>query len=765
MNNQRDKLQEIIKNNPKGITIIMEVINAIGDIPEEKVNDYLLEIETDISAITSEELVSRTIDRFKEYRKTDIEVNHNLPKVIEEVLNSKEVEEILSKVLSNVETLCEHSLLILDGTPLGVNIYITRLIVGFLTDYIVVHQGAYDMEEVYQNLQSKDLNKMTESEINTFFAQIIAKSTEKKLGVSAETEEGKKQIAEYVYKNFIENGYCYQGTNSAFRQSVEENGLTPAYSKTTDQDLVIVAEIFRKHGVDKIFYSKLSETKVSPYYYTTDGMDAAYHYSYHNPEYFAYFVASGNYMPDQKYNRGAYYLRDYEGCRNNVETLCKKYHLSEEESQTVLKTFERLANTFINDNPNTVTLVSRKLLNKNKIPFDFSSISSRSIESIIGEITQTREGSTGTKQNISIPANQIDVISVPTLAKFYDKEKVEAADKRKYIVLDDGTKYYYDILIHADKVNYDCISISEGPPTLYTLTSRDSRHKGEGTINVITCPSNLAADDILSNGNQSFQSLQMMIAVNGKANSQKGQELIEIARQNYSPEYMSNYYYHLCGICCDIAADKSVDKMTRCQAMLRMAKDFYPKAELMRVTGEYPEFVSEENHLYEYLSYYDHLQVKTVEHIKNGSIKEDDDSSLDYLASEYTKKIEGKINKEFTEEFMNKAQEYGIIALIERIHQTKPNNEFQTSELSIFSSQNDENVTTEISNHNTEMASMFQEQTSSQHSNNSESPKVYTMTTPSSNKSTGTEGKTNTSAILIIMVITIIALIYLLILK
>ena len=527
MEEVEEKLEKIKQEHPRSMTIISEVIKSIGKIPEEKIKSYLLEIESELTTISTEDLVEKTVKKFKIYRNQEIEVNHEIPKIIEQVLNSKETEFILTKSLSNIETLGEHNLITLDGTPLAANILKTRDIVGFLTNYIVIHQEAYDMETLYNRLNSTDLNSMNETELNAFFAQLIANSLEQKLGVSIETLEGKQQITQYIYRNFIENGYCYQGTNSNFKESIEKNGLSPEFSKATDEDLIIVDEIFQRHGLQKIFASKLSETKISPYYYTTDGMDSAYHFSYHNPEYFAYFVASGNYMPNQKYDRTAYYLRNYNGCRSNVEKLCQQYHLSESEKDIVLETFERLASEFITDKPNSITLVSRKLINKDNISFDFSSIESKSMESIIQKITQNREGSQGTKHQLPIPADKIDVISVPSLSKFYNKEKVESADKRKYIPLKYGQKYYYDILIHADKIDYDCISITEGIPMIQTLISRDSKHKGEGTIDVITCPIDIGPDTLLSNGNISFQSLQMMIAVNGKANSLQGEELIQ----------------------------------------------------------------------------------------------------------------------------------------------------------------------------------------------------------------------------------------------
>lgn len=759
----KERLEQIKNNNPKNMVIISEVVKAIGNIPNEEINSYLLELESELNTISSEDLVNKTIKRFISYRNQEIEVNHELPKIIEQVLNSEETKVILTDILSNTETLGEHNLIAIDGTPLAANMERTRTVVGFITNYIVIHQEAYDMDNLYNKLKSSDINSMTTTELNNFFSRIIATSVEKKLSVSANTIEGKKQVVKYVYHNFIENGYCYQGTNAKFRKDIEERGLSTEFSKTTDENLIVVDEIFKRHGLDKIFFSKLSETKVAPYYYTTDSMSAAYHFSYHNPEYFAYFVASGNYMPNEKYDRTAYYLRDRSSCQQNIEKLCTHYHLSPEEKAVVLNTFNQLADDFMTENANSVTFVSRKLINKDKLSVNFSDINSRSIESIIEEITKNREGSSGTKQNISISADKIDVISVPSLSSFYDKEKVSSADKRKYIPLNTGEKYYYDILIHADNIDYDCISILDGEPTLQTKTSRDSRHKGEGTIDIITCSKDIGPDTLLSNGNSSFQSLQMMIAVNGKANSKLGEELISESRKNYSPKYMSDYYYHLCDMCCAIATDESQNDMTRCQAILRMAKDFYPKAELMRKTDDYPEFIDEDKHLQEYLSYPERIQVKEVESIKKRIDKNVDNKILNSCGEMFREKLSGKLNPEFNSEFNKKAEQYGINNFIEKYQrQDNSHKSIESKNKSSQSSRNELQSMFENTPQPNSQSSTISLSESSSHSQlTSNGPKVMKKTS-SSNQSPASTNNGGLSTSIGLIMITISAIIIIL---
>lgn len=663
---RKKTLEKLRKEHYKETEIIKSVAERVGKVPERVIEETTIRLLTHKNPLTVEELIEEAVDVFKVYRKKTNEIDHDLPKKIESVLNSKEVREILTNILSNPETAREHNSISIDGAYLSANILKTRSVVGFITNYMVIHQGPYNLEKLYETLKSADINSMTNEELSDFYSKIIVDSVSEYLGLENTTSyQNKKRITEYIYTNFIQKGYCYQGTNSRFREDIEEKGLSTEFSKTKDAQLHVVDSIFKKHGLHKIFYSKLSETKEAAYYYTTDGMENAYHYSYHNPEYFSYFVASGNNMPDDSYSKTAYYLRDYNGCRKNLEQLCKNYKLTEEEQLIVMSTFETLAEEFIDDSDNTIVFVSRSLINQDSIPFDFSSIEYRDISSIVKEITKNVGGSIGTKHNISIPAENIDCISVPALSTLYDAKKLETAEKRKYILLEDGSKYYYDILINADNIDYDCISISPGQPRLKSVRTKEFSKEKNLTVDIIDCSEDIGPDTLISNGSISFQSLQMMIAVNGKANSEEGKKLIEEARKNYSPQYMSDYYYHLCEMCCKLAADENAPVISRYQAIIRMAKDFYPKAELMRKTGEYPQIISEDRHLYEYLPSYEHHQFKTIEHAKSKRGSKIETVAIEKCVEWFTSQLEGKIDKAFTPEFKKKTELYGTMKLLD----------------------------------------------------------------------------------------------------
>lgn len=92
--------------------------------------------------------------------------------------------------------------------------------------------------------------------------------------------------------------------------------------------------------------------------------------------------------------------------------------------------------------------------------------------------------------------------------------------QRKSILLDNEKKLQYDILINADEIDYDCVQIKDiSEPALVKFKSKSGKR-----VDVIQCK-DLEENSILNKGKPSYQSIEMMIAVNGKSNSSKGEEL------------------------------------------------------------------------------------------------------------------------------------------------------------------------------------------------------------------------------------------------
>lgn len=640
----------LIRKDGKKIESIARIAKSFfgTTISDESIDRFILQNFDNLEKLNDKDFSIYCVKKMAKYRNYGVEVNHDVPQIIQSIFQIKKFIKIASNILSNESTLGEHSKSIIDGAFMGQNLVRTREFISFITKYIIIHKEMYKIEELFDKLSSVNLNELNDNDISKLYNNILIESLKEKLNLSdVNSNESKVQIANYIYKNYITEGYCFQGINGLYKQDVLKYGLTTEFSNNNADILKEIDEIFEKHGLEKIFLSKLEETADAPYYYLTDDMGTAYHYSYHNPEYFSYFVATGNNMTDAEYDKMAYYMKNYESCKNNLQKLCSNYLLDTEETKKVIECYDRLWNQIVVENkPNDIVMIQRKLVNCDNVSFDLNM--GMNINEIVTKLLSSTHQTN--IQYDKIPAEKIDVVDVPQLSKLYKKGEMTKEQTRKYIKLENGQKYFYDILIHADVVDYDCLTIDNTEkPTLETLGTIDDK-----SVDIIHCNSNLTNNPILSNGFSSYQDIEMMIAVNGIANSEDGKKLLKQAREKYSPKYMSDYYFHLCDLCCKIASDEKYDPQIRVSCIYRMAKDLYPKAMLMKQTNNYPQFVSEETKMYSYMDYRILKQFGTIEKIRNG--KSGDNSSIETLTTFFKDKVSPNVDLQFSQEFNNQME-------------------------------------------------------------------------------------------------------------
>jgi len=91
--------------------------------------------------------------------------------------------------------------------------------------------------------------------------------------------------------------------------------------------------------------------------------------------------------------------------------------------------------------------------------------------------------------------------------------------------------------------------------------------------------------------------------------------------------------------------------------LIRVAKDIYPKAELMKSTDNYPQYVDENKKLFSYLEYDELLLVEKVESMRE-SAGPMDSTAIVQLATLFKEKIKGKVNENFSSEFNAKIGDF-----------------------------------------------------------------------------------------------------------
>lgn len=224
--------------------------------------------------------------------------------------------------------------------------------------------------------------------------------------------------------------------------------------------------------------------------------------------------------------------------------------------------------------------------------------------------------------------------------------------QRKSILLDNEKKLQYDILINADEIDYDCVQIKDiSEPALVKFKSKSGKR-----VDVIQCK-DLEENSILNNGKPSYQSIEMMIAVNGKSNSSKGEELIKKSRADYPKEYMKKYYYHFSQLMCNFASQNQYPYSLRGVMLLRTLREFYPKAEALSKINDYDELVDvpsgvkilndDEKNMYSILE-------------KNLEIGIEDEELLQKISHDFTENLKGKLDIDFTDDILKKLKELGV---------------------------------------------------------------------------------------------------------
>jgi hypothetical protein len=171
----------------------------------------------------------------------------------------------------------------------------------------------------------------------------------------AESEESRKKIYDFFEENDLKNRYFFHSFNGVFEDSIRENGLSATERFWDQSELNEIHEIMARGGhVMGLGWNKInSENGI----FIGDDINNIYRYAIASPEWFGQFCSEGRHIPNNPERKTAYYRRDHEAARKNIEDLCdsmmsypeegvvvagKTYrNISEQEKQKILDFFEK----------------------------------------------------------------------------------------------------------------------------------------------------------------------------------------------------------------------------------------------------------------------------------------------------------------------------------------------------------------------------------------------------------------------------------------
>ena len=278
---------------------------------------------------------------------------------------------ILHNTLENETTKNKVSNVSLKGETNAYNQYSLLIVMYFIIKYKIIIEDDTFLEESLLELETITNTYQDHQDLIFSLTKLLTKLTAKKLNLeNSESLAAKKEILTYIYDKYIVNGYCFHSFPSCFKSHVEIEGLTKEVDLKELNTLKKINYIFANHHYDNFLAKNLNiKTKAI---YITDSPAMAYYYAFRSPEYLANLTSLSKYyenITNTEINKEAFYLKDYEACKNNLLKMCEHLKMTSKEQNTIIKTFNKEWQTLDLENSRPcLAFIKRSNLAKDSIP-------------------------------------------------------------------------------------------------------------------------------------------------------------------------------------------------------------------------------------------------------------------------------------------------------------------------------------------------------------------------------------------------------------
>ena len=259
----------------------------------------------------------------------------------------------------------------------------------FIIKYkIIVKEDKYldeDLISLEQITNTYDNHEILTLNLNNF----LIKLTARKLNLeNTNTLENKRTILIYIYDNYIANGYCFHSFPSCFKNLVERDGLIQEIDPKELNTLKKINYIFENHKYPNFLGRDLtSKTRAI---YITDSPAMAYYYAIRSPEYLANLTGLSNYYKNiSDIDKEAFYLKNYDKCKNNLEKMCHHLKMTPKEETTILKTFSKeWKHLDLNNSKPCIAFIKRKELAKDSLPNIIELLAGLETEDLVYQVSK-----------------------------------------------------------------------------------------------------------------------------------------------------------------------------------------------------------------------------------------------------------------------------------------------------------------------------------------------------------------------------------------
>ena len=227
---------------------------------------------------------------------------------------------------------------------------ILEFIVGSVIQYVSINNFSMDGVESFVNKLvtriSENPDKCCElgrHEIRDYTNDLVYEVVLKRMGITEDDLKDfdiEKEYILYVIDKCRRNEIWYHAFNGVFLDSILEHGLNSNMSFTSQKDLDMIHNIFKKYNIDMALGWQQINCKGKVSYSLSPGV--SYSYGNASPEWFSQFCGGGGAFYSIP-NRVQYAFRDndYEGAKNNLLQVFKARNFSEADQNIVLTFFER----------------------------------------------------------------------------------------------------------------------------------------------------------------------------------------------------------------------------------------------------------------------------------------------------------------------------------------------------------------------------------------------------------------------------------------
>lgn len=345
--------------------------------------------------------------------------------MLEAILKRADVKEFLHEVLTDERFNNKVS----PETPEGYAYPKTEYSLMLMMDALIKYTILFDHTDLIDEyiLQLRRFMKKCENhrDLVEGINRILGKMTAVTLKIDLETVEypdNKRKILSYIYDRYITHGYVFHSFPSIYQESVLENGLDPLHYPYAMESLKEVKSILEKHGAKKGVNKDLNDIA---YITVTDSPALAYHYALSSPLYLSELVATSTYMENEKkYDRGAYYQKNFKKAKENIEQLCRDLELSNKEATVLLETFitewKKLNATYARP---TIAFIKRSSLNKHYLKDYRSILETCDKEELFYSIERIMTSRmNGEKRYTPIAKEDIKIITLPSYQQILTNE-------------------------------------------------------------------------------------------------------------------------------------------------------------------------------------------------------------------------------------------------------------------------------------------------------------------------------------------------------